>query len=127
MTNNAKKIAEEIYEHTEGLAPIDAIELPPKIKWGEEFQEWDDDKKIAYLTKFSEAMNHAADTIQKERDELGALVEKKEAQLEAMKAGLEANNHMLQGEITQMNDYKQQVNANTAKLNARIRELERGA
>lgn len=127
MTNNAKKIAEEIDQVAEGFARVPVVELPPKIKWGEDFQKWDDSKKLSYLMKFAEAMNHAADIIQKERDELGALVERKEQQLLQMQAMLEANNTMLQAQVTEMNEYKQDCNAHAAKLNARIRELERGA
>lgn len=124
MTNNAKKIAEEIESVAEGIHRIDVVELPPKIHWGEDFLAWDDAKKIQYLTKFAEAMNHAADTIQKERNELGELAEKKEGMLEQMQSMLDANNRMLQDEVTKMNAYKQEVNAHTAKLNVRIKELE---
>ena len=126
MTNNAKKIAEEIEAVADGITHIDVVELPPKIKWGEDFLAWDDAKKIAYLTKFGEAMNHAADVIQKERDKLSKLVKVKEAQLDQMQLMIDDNNRMLQSEVTQMNAYKQQVNATVTKLNARIKELERG-
>jgi len=126
LTNNAKKIAEEIESVTEGIKHIEVVELPPKVKWGEEFLAWDDGHKIQYLTKFAEAMNHAADVMQTERDKLGKLAEKKEEQLMQMQAMMDANNRMLQSEVTKMNEYKQECNANIAKLNARIRELERG-
>ena len=126
MTNNAKKIAEEIEDVAEGIKRIEVVELPPKIKWGKKFLAWDDEKKISYLTKFAEAMNHAADVIQKERDDLGRLAEKKEEQIMQMQSMLDANNDMLQSEVTQMNEYRQEVNTNIAKLNARIRELELG-
>lgn len=124
--NNAKEIAGEIERVTDGIKQVPVVELPPKIHWGKEFLEWGDERKIRYLTKFAESMNHAADTIQQERDELGALLEKKEDQVLQMQSMLEANNRMLQAEITKMNEYKQKCNANIAKLNARIRELERG-
>jgi len=126
LTNNAKKIAEEIESVTEGIKHIEVVELPPKVKWGEEFLAWDDRRKIQYLTKFAEAMNHAADTLQTERDKLYELLEKKEGQLLQMQEMVEANNHMLQSEVTKMNEYKQECNANITKLNARIRGLERG-
>ncbi len=126
MTNNAKKIAEEIEDVAEGMKRIEVVELPPKIKWGDDFLAWSDEKKIAYLTKFGEAMNHAADVIQKERDALGEMVEEKEKRILQLEAMIEANNRMIQAEITNMNEYRQEVNAQSAKLNARIRELERG-
>jgi DNA repair exonuclease SbcCD ATPase subunit len=124
--NNAKKIAEEIEKVTEGIQRVPVVENPPHIKWGEGFNEWEDDKKLSYLMKFAESMNHAADTIQNERNALGKLLEKKEKQIIQMKARLEANDRMLQSQMTEMNTYKQKTNANVMKLNARIRELERG-
>lgn len=122
--NNAKKIAEELDRVAEGFKRVPVVALPPKIKWGDEFLAWDDQKKIDWLKKFAEAMNHAADTIMKERDDLGRLCELKEAQLQQMQETVDNNNLMLQSEITKMNSYKQEVSAHCAKLNARIRELE---
>ena len=127
MTNNAKKIADEIYDHADGLKRIEAVELPPKIKWGDEFLSWTPEKKLQYLMKFAEAMNHAADVIQRERNLLGELVEKKEEQLQQMQSMLDANNQMLQQEITRMNEERNKTNKYVAQLNARIRELEHGA
>ena len=76
--------------------------------------------------KFAEAMNHAADTVQKERDRLGELAEIKEDKLMQMQSMLDANNRMLQQQVTKMNEDKQLMNDHTAKLTARIRELESG-
>jgi len=124
--NNAKKIVDEINLIAEGFAKVPVVERPPKVKWGDEFKAWDDEKKIQYLTKFAEAMNHAAAKIQQERDTLGELIEKKEDQIQQMKMILDLNNNMLQHEVTRMNNYKQDMNDHAAKLNARIKELERG-
>lgn len=124
--NNANKIAEALGHVSEGWREVPVIPRPPKIHWGEEFLSWNDQKKLDYLMKFAEAMNHAAATIQDERDALGRLVELKEKQLEQQQAAMEANNMMLQTEIGKMNEYKQETMANIAKLNARIRELEKG-
>jgi hypothetical protein len=126
MTNNAQKIVEEIDEIAEGFRKVPVVMLPPNIKWGEEFKEWDDEKKISYLMKFCEAMNHAAATIQDERNALGELLEKKEDRIQQLEAALEANNLMLQTEITKMNEDKQKRNAHVIELNKRIRELESG-
>lgn len=126
MTNNAQKIAEEIDFVTEGFKRVPVAERPPHVKWGEEFHAWDINKQNIYLMKFSEAMNHAAATIQEERNRLGQLVELKEGQLNQMKAMLDANNRMLQSEITKINEERQEYNKHVAKLNARIRELEKG-
>ncbi len=99
---------------------------PPKIKWGVRYQAWPDREKISYLEKLAATMNHAAFLVQGERDQFGALCEKKEAQIVAMKKALDENNNMIQSEITRQNKEKQELLAVIAKLNARVRELERG-
>lgn len=126
MTNNAKKIVEEIDEVTEGFKRVPVIERPPRVKWGKKFEKWSIEKQNDYLKRFAESMNHAAGTIQKERDHLGKLAQIKEDQLMKMQAMVDANNLMVQSEITRMNEYRQQVNEEAAKLRARIRELESG-
>ena len=122
--NNAKKMSAEIYENTEGLKEIDVVERPPKIKWGDKFKSWPLEKQNDYLRRFSESMNHAADTIMQERDALGQLAEKKEEQIIQLKEALDANTLMLQTEITKMNEYRQEAQQHAAQLQARIRELE---
>lgn len=124
--NNAQKIAEEIDLVTEGFERVPVVARPPKIKWGEGFQEWDDAKKIQYLMKFAESMNHAAAAVQDERDKLNTLLERKERQIIQLHTMLDGNNRMLQSEITKMNAYKQDANAYAMKLQARIKELENG-
>jgi hypothetical protein len=57
------------------MIKVEKLKLPegaiPQIDFGKEFEEdFDDKRKIRYLKKLSSAMNHAADVIQKERDEL---------------------------------------------------------
>jgi predicted nucleic acid-binding Zn-ribbon protein len=126
LTNNAKKIVEEIDKVTEGFKKVPVIERPPKVKWGKEFNKWDIQKQNDYLKRFAESMNHAAGTIQKERDKLGKLAEIKENQLMQMQSMLEANNRMIQAEVAKMNEYRQQAQQHAAKLEAKIRELESG-
>ncbi len=72
-------------------------------------------------------MNHAASVIQDERDALGKLLDIKEEQLRKQHEMLNANNLMLQQQITKINEERQDYNAHVASLNARIRELENGA
>ena len=97
---------------------------PPKIRWGKQFLEMTDARKIEYLQKLASTMNHAAALIQEERNHLGALCEKKEEQLIKLDESVRRNNEMLQFEVTRMNEQRQGYNQHVAKLNARIRELE---
>lgn len=124
--NDAQKITDEILDHTEGLKRVPVVQLPPKVQWGEGFKAWDADKQIAYLTKFAEAMNFAAATIQNERDVLNDLCVKKEQQIESMKEAISQNNNLLQSEITRMNADRQKTNKTIAALNSQIRDLTNG-
>ncbi len=96
---------------------------PPKIVWGEGWRKRSTESKLQWLEKFAHTMNHAAKLLTVERDTLGKLVEKKEAQLIAQGKMMEANNLMLQTEVTKMNEWKQQYLANVQQLNREIREL----
>ena len=100
-------------------------ERPPKINWGKGYLNKPDSEKIKYLENFASSMNHAAYLIQGERDQLGKLCELKEKQLIGMNKSLTANNTMLQQEITKINEQRQGFNAEVARLNSRIRELEK--
>ena len=100
---------------------------PPMIKWGMVYRnKMDDGEKIKYLEKLASAMNHAADLIQKERDELMEICEKKEEQIKSLDKSLQQNNTMIQGEINRANQKQQESNRIIAGLNQKIRELEGG-
>lgn len=99
---------------------------PPRIAWGQRYQDSSDAEKIRYLEKFARSMNHAADLVQCERNELNDLCEKKEAQLIQMNNMLGKNNEMLQAEVTRMNAQRQHFTEEMQKLKAKIRELESG-
>jgi hypothetical protein len=42
------------------------------INYGEDFEKWDDRRKISYLKKLASSMNHAADVMQNERNAIAA-------------------------------------------------------
>jgi len=112
----------------EGFKRIDqslVLRNPPKIKWGKEYLDWPDDRKIRYLEKLSAAMNEAAHLVQVERDELNRLIILKEEQLTQLSKAMAANNNMLQQEVTKMNAERQSFNTAVAKLNQEIRDLKK--
>lgn len=100
---------------------------PPKILWGAQYLEWPDKRKVEYLEKLSATMNHAARLIQDERNQLNEVCAKKEKQIVSMQKALDANNEMIQGEITRMNEERQHYNKAIADLNAKVRALEHGS
>jgi len=127
--NNIQKACEDqeyIGEGFERLQPKLVSNNPPKIKWGMKYQEWNDQEKIAFLEKFGSSMNHAAALIQGERNELGKLCELKEQQLMQQQKTVDQVGKMMEQEITRMNSMRQSYNAEIARLNQRIRELEGG-
>jgi seryl-tRNA synthetase len=108
------------------IDPAVILKRPPQIKWGDKYKKWDDGKKIRYLEKFARSMNHAADLLQNERNELLELVDKKDELLAQMNSMLGENNNLLQSEVTRMNAQRQHYAKEMAKLNTRIKELESG-
>lgn len=96
---------------------------PPKIVWGPSWQKRTPASQLAYTTKLAHTMNHAARMLQEERDKLGKLCEKKEAQLIVLGKQMAANNQMLQSEVTRMNEQRQQYHANIHRLNEEIKSL----
>ena len=98
----------------------------PKISWLSGYKNLEAERKVRYLEKLAATMNHAAKLAQDQRNELTRLMVLKEKQLEVLAKQMEANNHMLQSEVTRMNEQRQEYHANVSDLNARIRELERG-
>lgn len=97
---------------------------PPRVKWGQLYRDMGTDAKIRYLERVASAMNHAAARIQDERNKLGELCEKKEAQLSALSKAVAQNNDMLQSEVTRMNADRQAMLAEIARLR---RELKHAA
>lgn len=56
------------------MIKVEKLKMPdtpaPQIDFGQDFEDFDDARKIRYLKKLSSAMNHAADVIQQERNQL---------------------------------------------------------
>jgi len=100
---------------------------PPKIDWGDAYTSWGKEKKIEYLEKLANTMNHAAALIQHERNQLNDILTKKEAQLKSINGTLSQNNEMIQKEITTMNAMRRKFNARVSDLNKEIKELKRGS
>lgn len=98
---------------------------PPKIKWGKIYEQSTDKQKIEYLEKLAATMNHAAYLIQEERNQMLELVAKKEEQIIKLKEAMGKNMDMLTSEITKMNEQRQEFHKEVARLNKRIRELEK--
>lgn len=98
---------------------------PPRIQWGRIYREkMSDAEKIAYLERLASTMNHAAALLQKERNTMGTLCEKKEAQLIVMKKNIDKSDEMLQQQITRLNADRQNFVDEITKLRNKIRAFE---
>ena len=99
-------------------------ENAPAIKWGKRYKAAPLETRLEYAERLCATMNHAADLIQTERNQLLKLLGQKEQQLKKMVEAMRGNNSMLQAELTRFNAERQQlVDASTADKQ-RIRELE---
>jgi len=98
---------------------------PPKINWGQLYRDKPMEERLAYAEKLASTMNQAAAKIQRERDELGKLCEKKEQQLQAMSKAIAQNNAMLQAEVTRMNRDKQEILAESTRMRVELRSLKK--
>jgi len=94
---------------------------PPMIQWGQLVRDMNHADKVRYLERLASAMNHAARLVQDERNALQALCGKKEEQLIAMSKAVDANNAMLQSEITRMNEDRQEMLRAMTALKAELR------
>ena len=114
-----------------GFERLDSTKMenrPPRIKWGRIYKEkMSPQQKIEYLERLASTMNHAAALIQKERNVLGILCEKKEAQLMVMKKTVDQNGDMLQQQITRLNADRQHFIDEITKLRTEIRTLKKKA
>lgn len=111
----------------EGFERLDKelmVANPPRIAWGKKYETKTDVEKISYLEKLASSMNHAAFIIQNERNDLLELMAIKEKQVVTMAANLDANNNMIQQQVTKMNAEKQEYFKTIAALNKQIREYE---
>lgn len=108
-----------------GFARLDERVLEqraPKIKWGEVYRGKTGEQKVAWAEKVASTMNQAAARLQQERDELAALCEKKEEQLESLKKAMDQNHAMLVSEMTKLNEERQQFLTSIADLKRQLRE-----
>ena len=88
----------------------------PQIKFGADFEALEDRQKIMYLKKFSSSMNHAADLIQKERNDLVQKLITSERQVHNANLNVEQIQKTMTGFITDSNLEKQELLAELTEL-----------
>lgn len=91
--------------------------MAPQIDWGQDFLDWDSEQQNRYLRRLCSALNHAADLIQKERNELLVELNRLKKGIEDANAAVEVRKNTLFKVITDHNAEKQE-------LIKRLQELE---
>jgi hypothetical protein len=101
----------------EDLNLPDAPAQAPQIDWGEDFKSWDLKQQNRYLKRLCSALNHAADTIQNERNDALKECHRLSASVENADKATSIQKAIVIKAITEHNGEKQ-------KLINRIQELE---
>ena len=99
---------------------VKLIQFGPK--W--HFEKSDSDK-IDYLIKLASSLNHAAQQIQSERDELNSVAIRQEEQIKALEQSRAADRQMIHKQLAAENEKHQNLLKENQGLNRRITELER--
>jgi septation ring formation regulator EzrA len=95
--------------------------IAPQIRWGEDFEAFDDKRKIIYLKKVASALNHATDLIQKERNELIDKCKQMAEQLENADKNVGIRKDIYVNAITSFNAEKQTLAQTIQKLERDIK------
>lgn len=90
------------------------------IKFGEEFEKWDDKHKIEYLKKLASSMNEAADLMQRERNQLAVKLNVASEQLANMERNLEIQKSIVFKSITDTNAAKEEYITQIQQLQSRV-------
>lgn len=96
------------------------------IQFGEEFEKRPDKEKIKYLIKLASSLNHAAVTIQGERNKLNDLLFLKESQLVNCKKDRERDQIIIHRQLGKENEIKNAQMDEIQKLHAKIARLKDG-
>lgn len=129
--NENKKISDNIADLITD-APIDDVvdgdlakEIKNRriqmIKFGEEFEKWDDKHKIEYLKKLASSMNEAADLMQRERNQLAIKLQTAKDQLKNMESNLDIQKSIVFKSITDTNQAKEDYISQIQLLQARVK------
>lgn len=93
----------------------------PKLKFDPEFEERSDKDKIAYLKELASSMNHAADIMQKERNQLAIDLKKQLSLVENAEKALAIQKTITQNQLISGNQQIQELSNQIQQLQARTK------
>ena len=91
------------------------------IKFGEDFEKWDDKHKINYLKKLASSMNEAADLMQRERNQMAVKLQIAKDQLANIEKNLEIQKAIVFKSITDTNQAKEEYINRIQMLDSRVK------
>lgn len=113
---------------SEDLAPIKKpsnFHKAPPIKWGEAFDKMSEEQQINYLKQLASSMNHAADLLQKERNELAQRLNVEQQKNENAQKAVDIQKRVSADNITQSNQQIQELAQQLVDAQQQNRELAR--
>lgn len=99
--------------------------VAPTIKWGKQYKDWSLRKRLDYCEKLASTMNHAADMLQKERNELLEVCSQQAEMIKALQRGYCDQGNMVQGQIGRFNEETQVLNNRIVELVAQLGEAKK--
>lgn len=116
----------EFEGNADGVSKLETLreELPDvsEIRWGRKFEDWSDYKKIDYLKELASSLNHAAELLQNERNELLQLLRRKEDMIISLNERLEDQGVMLHRELQKAGAEKQELMQRVVELDRRVKK-----
>jgi putative cell wall-binding protein len=100
---------------------LEFIGRVPMIRFGTEFEAWEDKRKIEYLKKLASSMNEAARVMQDERNELALTVSSLQQQLLNLEKNLTQVKNIMIKNITDSNESKEQNLGQIMQLQSRVK------
>lgn len=95
--------------------------IAPCIAWGSEYTSWSMRKRLRYAQRLAETMNHAADVIQTERNNLLQILKAKERQLVQAAEANEATSQLLQRQVEDFNKQREEMNQDIVTLDRKVK------
>lgn len=100
--------------------------IAPDIRWGAEYQSWPVEQRLSYAEKLASSMNHAADVLQQERNELLVILRRKEEQLKHSSKQYLSQGETMHRELGAQDAEKQVLYLEIVRLKAQIKIAVRG-
>lgn len=113
----------------EGQGDVKKVERVPTkkvhmIAWGEEYKSWPVERRLEFAEKLASSMNHAADLLQQERNELLKIARAQDEQLKANSKSFAGQGQLIHKELAAADAEKQTLYQEIVDLKQQIKNLQ---